>query len=101
MPATITGRDPQSDLAVLRAAPPHDLKAVAIGSPDAVRVGQPVVALGAPLGLSGTVTSGIVSALDRTIHVPGDNRRTGAAGLGHPDRRRDQPRKQRRGAGQL
>ena len=73
VPATITGRDPQTDLAVLRVAPPHDLKAIAIGSSDAVRVGQPVVALGAPLGLSGTVTSGIISALDRTIHVPGDN----------------------------
>ena len=36
-------------------------------------VGQPVVALGAPLGLSGTVTSGIVSALDRNVHVPGDD----------------------------
>jgi putative serine protease PepD len=73
VPATITGRDPQTDLAVLRVEPPHDLKVIAIGSSDAVRVGQPVVALGAPLGLSGTVTSGIVSALDRTIHVPGDN----------------------------
>ena len=46
---------------------------IAIGSSDDVHVGQPVVALGAPLGLSGTVTSGIVSALDRTVHVPGDN----------------------------
>ena len=73
VPATITGRDPQTDLAVLRVEPLHDLRVIAIGSSDAVRVGQPVVSLGAPLGLSGTVTSGIVSALDRTIHVPGDN----------------------------
>lgn len=73
VPATITGRDPQTDLAVLHVNPPHDLKVIAEGSSDAVRVGQPVVALGAPLGLSSTVTSGIVSALDRTVHVPGDN----------------------------
>jgi putative serine protease PepD len=41
-----------------------------------VQVGAPVVVLGAPLGLSSTVTSGIVSALDRTIEVPGDNGQT-------------------------
>jgi putative serine protease PepD len=73
VPATITGRDPQTDLAVLHITPPHDLKVIAEGSSGAVRVGQPVVALGAPLGLSSTVTAGIVSALDRTVHVPGDN----------------------------
>jgi putative serine protease PepD len=39
-------------------------------------VGQPVAALGAPLGLSNTVTSGIVSALDRTVEVPSDNGQT-------------------------
>jgi putative serine protease PepD len=70
--ATITGRDPQTDLAVLHVKPPFDLKVIVIGSSDTVSVGQPVVALGAPLGLAGTVTSGIVSALDRNIHVPGD-----------------------------
>jgi putative serine protease PepD len=41
-----------------------------------VQVGQPVVALGAPLGLSGTVTSGIVGALDRTVEVPADDNQT-------------------------
>jgi putative serine protease PepD len=41
-----------------------------------VKVGQPLVAIGAPLGLSGTVTSGIVSALDRTVEVPGENDRS-------------------------
>src|SRR5690349_11621312 len=66
--ATITGRDPQTDLAVLHVAPASDLKVIAIGSSDDVRVGQPVVALGAPLGLDGTVTSGIVSALNRSVH---------------------------------
>jgi putative serine protease PepD len=71
--ATITGRDPQTDLAVLHVAPPSDLKVIAIGSSDTVRVGQPVVALGAPLGLDGTITSGIISALNRSVHVQGEN----------------------------
>jgi len=46
---------------------------ISLGSSSSVKVGQPVVAIGAPLGLSGTVTSGIVSALDRTVQVPGEN----------------------------
>ena len=71
--ATITGRDPLTDLAVLKVTGQSKLKAIALGSSSSVRLGQPVVALGAPLGLSGTVTAGIVSALDRTIEVPGEN----------------------------
>jgi putative serine protease PepD len=70
-PATIVGRDPLTDLAVLKAQPTGELKPISLGSSDSVRVGEPVVALGAPLGLSGTVTAGIVSALDRTVEVPG------------------------------
>jgi putative serine protease PepD len=70
--ATIVGRDPLTDLAVLKVQPPHGLKMISTGSSESVRVGQPVVALGAPLGLSGTVTAGIVSALDRTVEVPGE-----------------------------
>lgn len=71
--ATIVGRDPLTDLAVLKVTPPRELKAISLGSSGSLRVGQPVVALGAPLGLSGTVTAGIVSALDRTVEVPGEN----------------------------
>jgi putative serine protease PepD len=74
-PATIVGRDPLTDLAVLKVPPSSALKVIALGSSDSVRVGQPVVALGSPLGLAGTVTSGIVSALDRTVQVPGENDR--------------------------
>ena len=75
-PATITGRDPQTDLAVLKVQKPHEPKVISLGSSSSVKVGQPVVAVGAPLGLSGTVTSGIVSALDRTVEVPGENDRS-------------------------
>jgi putative serine protease PepD len=72
-PAVITGRDPQTDLAVLHVQPTHKLKVIALGSSASVKIGQPTVVIGAPLGLSGTVTSGIVSALDRTIAVPAEN----------------------------
>ena len=75
-PATITGRDPQTDLAVLHVETSRQLKVIALGSSSSVKVGQPVVAIGAPLGLSGTVTSGIISALDRTVEVPGEGDRT-------------------------
>jgi putative serine protease PepD len=74
--ATITGRDPQTDLAVLHVQTSAKLSVISLGSSASVKVGQPVVAIGAPLGLSGTVTSGIVSALDRTVQVPGDNDRS-------------------------
>src|SRR5262249_47401659 len=64
------------DLAVLQVGEPHGLRPIRFGSSQAVRVGQPVVALGAPLGLSSTVTAGIVSALDRSVNVPADNGRS-------------------------
>jgi putative serine protease PepD len=72
-PAAIVGRDAPTDLAVLKVEHARDLKAVSLGSSGAVQVGEPVIAMGAPLGLSGTVTSGIVSALDRTVEVPAEN----------------------------
>ena len=74
--AAITGRDPQTDLAVLKIESSPHLKVISLGSSSSVQVGEPVVAIGAPLGLSGTVTSGIVSALNRTVEVPGDNDKT-------------------------
>ena len=75
-PAQITGRDPQTDLAVIKVQPPHNLKVIQLGSSASALVGQPVVVIGAPLGLSGTVTSGIISALNRTIQVPGEDNST-------------------------
>jgi putative serine protease PepD len=72
-PATITGRDPQTDLAVLKISTSQSLTPIDFGSSSSVEVGQGVVVLGAPLGLSNTVTSGIVSALDRTIQVPAES----------------------------
>src|ERR1700728_4620045 len=72
-PASIVGRDVLTDLAVLKATLPSGVPPIQIGSSQSLQVGEPVVALGAPLGLSGTVTSGIVSALDRTVEVPGED----------------------------
>jgi putative serine protease PepD len=72
VPATITGRDPKADLAVIKVNE-TSLPVIAMGSSQDVQVGTAVVALGAPLGLSNTVTTGIISAVDRTVEVPGDN----------------------------
>jgi putative serine protease PepD len=76
VPATIVGRDVLTDLAVLKVKPSDNLKVIGLGSSDSVQVGEPVIAIGAPLGLSGTVTSGIVSAMDRTVEVPGEGDKT-------------------------
>lgn len=67
--ATIVGRDPDSDLAVIQAEGVDDLQPATLGSSADLVVGEPVVAIGSPLGLQGTVTSGIVSALDREVVI--------------------------------
>jgi putative serine protease PepD len=75
--ATLVGRDPLTDLAVIKAEDDAaGLPLIPIGSSRTLAVGQPVVALGAPLGLSSTVTAGIISALDRHVPVPSDNGKT-------------------------
>ncbi len=71
-PATIVGRDPSSDIAVIKMANQSNLTPIAIGSSSNLAVGQEVVAVGSPLGLAGTVTSGIVSALNRPVRASGE-----------------------------
>src|SRR3954451_19534089 len=65
----IVGRDRVSDLAVVRVRGVSGLKPATFGSSSAVSVGDPVIAVGSPLGLAGTVTSGTVSALDRPVEA--------------------------------
>jgi putative serine protease PepD len=66
--AEITGLDPATDLAVVRIVdPPPDLVPADLGDSGEVGVGDPVMAIGNPLGLQGTVTTGIVSAVDRPV----------------------------------
>ncbi len=67
-PATLVGSDPLADLAVLTInVPSSDLLPLTIISSQSLQVGDPVVAVGSPYGLSGTLTTGVVSALGRTI----------------------------------
>jgi len=66
--ATVAGTDAATDLAVITLkSPPADLKPIAFGNSDSLKVGDPVMAIGNPLGLAGTVTTGIVSALNRPV----------------------------------
>ena len=71
-PFTVVGTDPSSDIAVVRAQGVSGLTPITIGSSSNLKVGQDVVAVGSPLGLEGTVTSGIVSALNRPVAAGGD-----------------------------
>jgi putative serine protease PepD len=70
---TVLGADPTSDIAVVRVQGVSGLSPISMGSSSDLRVGQPVVAIGSPLGLAGTVTTGIVSALNRPVSTTGES----------------------------
>ncbi|MER6949746.1 trypsin-like peptidase domain-containing protein [Nonomuraea sp. NPDC000554] len=67
----IVGRDPGSDLAVVKPEETFGTPEITLGNSDQVVVGDPVIAIGSPLGLTGTVTTGIVSSLNRPV-IAGD-----------------------------
>ena len=71
-PGRVVGTDPTNDLAVVKVDKPS-LTVATLGDSDSLAVGDPVVAIGDPLGLRGTVTAGIVSALKRPLHLTGEN----------------------------
>lgn len=73
----ILGRDPTTDLAVIKAAGVSGLTAATLGSSSSVHVGDAVLAIGSPLGLEGSVTAGIVSALHRTVQLGSSQDRQG------------------------
>ena len=74
--AEVVGTDPASDIAVLRVEPTAALRALDLAASGSTRVGESVLAVGSPLGLNGSVTAGIVSALDREVRLGGGSRRT-------------------------
>lgn len=72
VPANLVGRDPKTDLAVLKVDNVDNLTVARLGDSDKLIVGEEVIAAGAPLGLRSTVTAGIISALNRPIPLSGD-----------------------------
>ena len=79
LPAKIVATDPQTDIAVIKAEGVGDLPPISFGDSQAVNVGDAVMAIGSPLGLSSTVTTGIVSAKNRPVQATGE--RGGEASL--------------------
>ena len=69
LPAELVGRDPYSDIAVIKIAPDKVNVAMTLGDSDKIRVGQKAIAIGNPFGLSHTLTTGVISALGRSIET--------------------------------
>jgi putative serine protease PepD len=84
-PIQVVGSDTASDIAVVRAQHATGLTPIQLGNSDQLQVGQQVVAIGSPLGLSGTVTSGIVSALNRPVTTEQEPKQTPGNQLGGLD----------------
>lgn len=72
LPATVKGADPSSDVAVLKPEGRHSLPPLPVGDSSKIAVGDPVIAIGSPLGLQGSVTTGIVSSLNRAVPTRGE-----------------------------
>ncbi len=79
--AAVVGTDPQNDLAVLKVNAPIKFAAMKFSDSEMLNVGDSVVAIGAPLGFASSVTSGIISALDRTIQVASSDPSKGSKSL--------------------
>lgn len=67
MPAKLVGKDEFKDIAVLKVDAKDKLPVARLGDSDATRIGEPVIAIGSPIGFSATVTAGIVSASNRSV----------------------------------
>lgn len=80
--ADVVGTDPGKDLALIKLRNASGLKTATLGDSSQVKVGDQVVAIGSPEGLTGTVTSGIVSALDRDVTVAKDDSGNSGQGQG-------------------
>nr|MYR38050.1 trypsin-like serine protease [Streptomyces sp. SID4944] len=81
--ADVVGTDPDKDLALIKLRGASGLKTATLGDSSQVKVGDQVVAIGSPEGLTGTVTSGIISALDRDVTVAKDDSGSSEQGRGN------------------
>jgi S1-C subfamily serine protease len=82
LPAQVVGTDPADDLAVLKINPPAHMTVATLGDSSNLKVGQEVMAIGNPLGITQTVTRGIISALNRSVSEPASQ---GSSGITIPN----------------
>jgi serine protease Do len=75
--AQVIATDEEHDLAVLKVSPPKPLKAMALGASEDLHIGEPAYAIGNPFGYAGTMTRGIISAVNRTLNVSQSKTYTG------------------------